>query len=149
MLVLEKRDLDTIEDHGERDYPRECCGLLGGRRVAGSWVVESVIPLENMAPPAITEGYVINPEERRVAETRLEEAGLALIGFYHSHPDHDVYFSRTDLEHSEEFQFGQPWLPPTYAYLVVSVKKGQMGEVGAFIVKEGQSEKIPVRVKPG
>jgi proteasome lid subunit RPN8/RPN11 len=115
----------------------------------GSWVVQSVIPLENMAPPAVTEGYVINPEERRVAEARLEEAGLALIGFYHSHPDHEVYFSRTDLEHSEEFQFGQPWLPPTYAYLVVSVKKGQMQEIGAFIVKEGQSEKIPVKVKPG
>jgi proteasome lid subunit RPN8/RPN11 len=117
--------------------------------VAGSWVVQAVIPLENMAPSAVTEGYVINPEERRVAEARLEEAGLAPVGFYHSHPDHEVYFSRTDLEHSEEFQFGQPWLPPTYAYLVISVKKGKMQEIGAFIVKEGQSEKMPVQVKPG
>ncbi len=147
MLVLSKRDLDIIRSNAERAYPRECCGLLGGQRETGSWIVRRVSPLENVASPSVTDRYVIDPRERHGAEERLACDGLTLVGFYHSHPDHEAYFSKTDLENSEEFQFGRPWLPPTYAYLVISVKKSVANGVGVFVIREGVAESIDVSIK--
>ena len=50
----------------------------------------------------------------RAQEARA--AGLDLIGIFHSHPDCDAYFSKTDLENS------CPW----YSFVVLSVKGGKL-----------------------
>ena len=69
-----------------------------------------------------------------------------MVGFYHSHPDHDAYFSQTDLEHSEEYAWGEPWLPPSYSYVVTSIRDGTHSHWKAFIVREGASEEEAVTV---
>jgi len=145
-LEIGIKQLKFIENQGEIGYPSECCGLMAGHKNGESWVVKKVIPLKNEQIESSNKAYKMNPKERNQAEMALEREGLNLVGFYHSHPDHEAYFSKTDLENSEEFQFGEPWMAPAYAYWVVSVKKGQSGAYRAFIIKEGHSEEIEIKL---
>ena len=59
--------------------------------------------------------FLIGPEAYRAAEARASEDGSALIGFYHSHPNHPAVPSAFDLEHA--------W--PNQSYLIVSVQAGR------------------------
>ena len=147
MLIIAQKQLELITQHGEATYPYECCGLLAGKKEKKEWIVYQIFPMNNAEEKRKNDRYVINADERKETHKRITSLGLELIGFYHSHPDHDVYFSQTDLESSEEYQFGQPWLPPTYAYLVISIKYKKKENHGAFIVKEGKSQKIDVMVE--
>lgn len=150
MIIFKSSAFEAMRNEGEKGYPYECCGLLAGKKSVTTpaegeaFVVDVIIPMKNMMASAGTDRYLIDPSERALAEEAISRNGMELIGFYHSHPDHDAYFSQTDLENSEEYQFGTPWLPPTYAYLVLSVKKGKAGDFAAFIIKEGKTEKIGV-----
>ncbi|MCZ7583713.1 MAG: M67 family metallopeptidase [Deltaproteobacteria bacterium] len=146
MLIISKTDLGAVRDHGRRDYPRECCGLLLGRRSGDAFVVERVYPARNRSPVDVVDRYELDAGDRHYAEEAARALGLSVVGFYHSHPDHDVYFSETDLRNSEEYLLGEPWLPPAYAYLVVSVREGKPDGHGAFIVNEGRSAAIDVKV---
>ncbi|MBJ81060.1 MAG: hypothetical protein CMH60_07065 [Myxococcales bacterium] len=146
MLKLSEHVLAELLVAGEATYPQECCGLMAGHKDDHLWVVEKIFPLKNMVENEVVDAYQIDPQERFEKEQQIEAAGYALIGFYHSHPDHDVYFSQRDLESSEEYQFGEPWLAPVYAYFVLSVRAGEAGEYGAFIISEGRAEKIPCEV---
>jgi len=145
MLILKSSALEFIRNEGEHGYPQECCGLLAGKKEANTFLVYAIVPMKNHVESAILDRYLIDPKERSLAEEKISSDGMELIGFYHSHPDHDAYFSQTDLENSEEYQFGEPWLPPTYAYLVLSVQQGKSGDFAAFVIKEGKAEKIPVQ----
>ena len=152
MLILKSDTFTLIANAGEKAYPQECCGLLAGKKEwhghceATSFRVSAIVPMRNHVASAVLDRYLIDPAERSLAEEKICQDGMELVGFYHSHPDHDAYFSKTDLENSEEYQFGTPWLPPTYAYLVLSVKEGKAGDFAAFIIKEGKTEKIEVQV---
>ena len=142
MLRLENHCLEMLYAEARKHYPAECCGLLGGIRDDQVWHVQAVLPLRNVVSAGVHESYQIDPQERHEKEAALRAKGLELMGFYHSHPDHGVYFSQRDLEHSEEYQFGEPWLKPVYAYVVVSVQGGVVKDYGAFIVEEGLSKSI-------
>ena len=142
MIIFKSDTFESVCNEGERGYPQECCGLLAGEKEKDSFIVHAIIPMKNHVTSAVLDRYLIDPKERCLAEEKIFSDGMTLIGFYHSHPDHDAYFSQTDLENSEEYQFGTPWLPPTYAYLVLSVKRGKAGDFAAFIIKEGKAERV-------
>jgi len=105
-------------------------------------LVERVLRARNLAAAAVKDRYLMDPMDRLRAEAEAKRESLEVIGFYHSHPDHDVYFSKTDLENSEEYLMGEPWVDPAFAYLVMSVKEGQARGFGAFVVLEGKAETI-------
>lgn len=130
--------------HAVEAYPRECCGILLGKREGSVWRASVAVATANLADAKIRDRYQMDPHDRFRAETRARQEGLEIVGFYHSHPDHDVYFSRTDLENSEEFLMGEPWLDPTYAYVVISVRNGQPVGQGAFRVHNGEAEPITI-----
>jgi len=130
--------------HAMEAYPHEGCGLLLGPPGGPPWRVTQVRPAKNLDTERARDRYLMDPADRLAAEEAARAAGLAVVGFYHSHPDHDAYFSRTDLERSEEYQWGEPWVPPTYAYLVVSVRDGIAGVSKAFLVEDGASREVPI-----
>lgn len=139
MLHLPRPFLDQVYAHGEQTFPAECCGLLLGGIDGGDRIVVEVIPAANLRAAEANDRYEIGTEDRQRAEQRARIAGLAVVGFYHSHPDHDAYFSPTDLACSEEYQWGEPWVPPTYAYLVVSIHRARRDHAKAFLVVEGRA----------
>ena len=146
MLQLDIDHLEAITRHAMTEYPRECCGILLGKHSEGVWRAERVLPARNLASAGIQDRYHMDPMDRLRAEAEAKREGLSVVGFYHSHPDHDVYFSKTDLENSEEYLMGEPWLEPTYAYFVLSVRDGQPRGFGAFRVEGGNSEQMRVIV---
>lgn len=137
---------DLVAGHAAETYPHECCGLLLGPAGGPPWRVTLMRRARNLDTERARDRYLMDPADRLAAEEAARAQGLALVGFYHSHPDHDAYFSPTDLARSEEYQWGEPWVPPTYAYLVVSVRQGSVAGAKAFMVEDGASREVPVQL---
>ncbi|TVR45757.1 MAG: M67 family peptidase [Planctomycetota bacterium] len=147
MLTISQTLLDTIYRHGEEAFPAECCGILLGSRDGDRRLVQEVKPAQNLRAEERNDRYEIDPAFRKQVEDEAASRGLAVIGFYHSHPNHEAYFSQTDLECCEEYIWGEPWIPSTYSYPVVSVKEGQAAYHKCFIIVDGeaQEEELVIR----
>lgn len=119
MIKIAARLVGKIKLHAEREYPRECCGLLVGRIEDGgrTRVVFDAEPVENTwgegGDDAQHRRMQIAPLEYARAERRFAARGLGVVGNYHSHPDHPAVPSQFDLENLA------PWT--TMSYIVVSV----------------------------
>ena len=121
----------AIREHGERDYPHECCGLLIGRFGDGLKVVSDVFPISNAREEEHKRNrFLIRPEELQRGEQHARQRGLDVVGFYHSHPDVEARPSTYDLEHA--------W--PTYSYVIVSVCKANAQEVRSWELKPDRSQ---------
>ena len=124
MLKLSARCLDRIRRHAEREYPRECCGLLVGRIVdeGRTREVSEVCEVENAFAEEGERHHrmAIPPLEYAKAERRFSAGGLGVVGNYHSHPEHPAEPSQFDLENLA------PW--PTMSYVIVSVRGGEAKE---------------------
>ena len=115
MITLTRERLEEIRQHGVRDYPYECCGLLLGRFAEnGHKVVTETYPISNAREESAKRNrFLIQPEELMRGEKYARTKALEVVGFYHSHPDSPAVPSQYDLEHA--------W--PTYSYIIVSVNK--------------------------
>jgi proteasome lid subunit RPN8/RPN11 len=85
-----------LRRHASATLPAECCGALIGRVEDGRIEVRAMIPLPNEDPRPgryRIEAPVVQRLERQAAE-----AGVDLVGFYHSHPDGSAIPSAIDLE---------------------------------------------------
>jgi proteasome lid subunit RPN8/RPN11 len=125
-VTLPPNVIGEIRRHGEATYPEECCGFLVAKETAhvaeeARHVVRAA-PMENLAEGPKRRRFEIPPEQLLRFEKSLEGTGEALVGFYHSHPDHPAVPSLFDQEHA------WPW----YTYLVLAVEHGKARELGAF-----------------
>ena len=111
MIRISAEQLQEIREHGVRDYPYECCGLLLGRYDADGKVVKETYPISNAREESAKRNrFLIAPEELMRGERYARGRDLEVVGFYHSHPDSPAVPSQYDLEHA--------W--PTYSYIIVS-----------------------------
>jgi proteasome lid subunit RPN8/RPN11 len=129
-LVIAPAALQGIRAHAAAVYPDECCGALLG--LIGS--TESVRVLEALALPNTTEEgarrrFLVRPNDYRAAESRARERGAELVGFYHSHPDHEARPSQYDLEHA--------W--PNLSYVIVQVVGGRPLDIRSWRLREDRS----------
>lgn len=124
MIYLSTVDQDRIRQHGEADFPHECCGLLVGHFAAdGSKQVVEIMPISNAREEeAKRNRFLITPEELMRGEQAAREKGFDVIGFYHSHPDHPAIPSQFDIDHA--------W--PIYSYVIVSVMKGESADLTSW-----------------
>jgi len=130
MIELEEEQLTEMREHGERDYPFECCGLMLGRFEEGRKVVLQTYPISNAREEeAKRNRFLIRPEELLRGEKYARENGFDVTGFYHSHPDDRAVPSQYDLEHA--------W--PTYSYIVVSVEQGQAVDLRSWEMESDRS----------
>jgi proteasome lid subunit RPN8/RPN11 len=119
-LLISAAHLDVIARHGAEAFPEECCGVLIGRFApagangGGTTSVEQLVSVDNERADSRHNRYVITPETVLAAQRQARDAGLDIVGYYHSHPDHPARPSEFDREHA--------W--PGISYLIVSVQKG-------------------------
>ena len=120
MISIAKKLLGEICEHGVRDYPYECCGLLLGRfREEGKFVTETY-PISNAREESAKRNrFLIEPKELMRGEQYARSRELEVVGFYHSHPDSPAVPSKYDLEHA--------W--PTYSYIIVSTRADEAGDL--------------------
>lgn len=132
MISLKPEQLIAIRQHGEAEYPNECCGLLIGVFDAqGGKLVEEVFPLSNAREvTARHDRFLIAPLELLHGQKRAREKNCAVVGFYHSHPDHVPEPSQFDLENA--------W--PVYSYVIVSVNKARAGEAMSWELRADGSK---------
>jgi proteasome lid subunit RPN8/RPN11 len=109
---------DLIASDARQGYPDECCGFLLGRWNGDSAEVASARPVRNVREENRRRRFEITPRDFAQAETHAENHGLDLLGVYHSHPDHPAEPSQYDLERAL----------PGFLYLIVSVRKGKVGD---------------------
>ena len=117
--------------HSERGYPDEVCGLLIGVTQGDEKIVRETVPVEN-AWEQVDERqrrFQIGPEVVAREERRAREAGMALIGFYHSHPDSEPHPSETDRDFA--------W--PMYSYIIQGVYKGIALDLKSWVLKADRS----------
>lgn len=110
-LVLPPAVRGAIELLVREGYPNETCGLLLGRkegervRVVGEW------PARNLCQDRARDRFELDPQDYLAAEAAASQAGVSLVGVWHSHPDHPAKPSPTDR--------AMAW--PDWSYLIVSV----------------------------
>jgi proteasome lid subunit RPN8/RPN11 len=92
-LFIPAEFADLMRTHVQRCIPEEACGILGG---TGNLVV-SVLPVTNELHSPVK--FRMAPEEQLKAFLWLEQNGLDMVGYYHSHPAGPNHLSETDLMH--------------------------------------------------
>jgi proteasome lid subunit RPN8/RPN11 len=128
VLRIKRKHLDEIFQHARRCYPAEACGILVGKREGEEKIVEKVYLTRNVL--ASTSEYRIDPIEQLKVFEEAEHQSLNIIGFYHSHPFWEPFWSKTDEDRSE--------LWTGYSFLIVSLKTGK---ARAYIRRENRAER--------
>lgn len=130
MIEIEPQAWQVIKSHAEATYPRECCGVMLGTTDGDRKLVVEARALENVYTGGQEDRYEIRPEDLLAADRDARKQGRDLIGIFHSHPDCDAYFSKTDLENS------CPW----YSFVVLSIQKGAFHHANSFLPNAEQTE---------
>jgi proteasome lid subunit RPN8/RPN11 len=129
MLILPDNLLRQIRGHGEEAYPYECCGVLLGYVEGETKRVVRVLPARNVSKSPANH-YEIAPVELIRAERKARSAGMHILGFYHSHPDHPAEPSITDLTEAH-------WLDASY--VITAIGRGTSSATRSYHLA-GQSE---------
>ena len=129
MIKINDAAWQAMVAHAEAKFPNECCGAMIGSIDGDVKAVTLAQPLENAYSGEQGAHYELRPEDLLEADKKARAAGLDLIGIFHSHPDCDAYFSKTDLENS------CPW----YSFVVLSVKGGKFDHANSFLPNAEQT----------
>ena len=139
MSPLEKGQLDQIHLHAVEEYPYECCGIVVGNpddnRDNVVYRCENIQNKlhekdpENFTRDART-AYNISALELQKLLSEASSKGRVFKVLYHSHPEHDAYFSEEDTRMAL-FDGETPIYPGTQ-YLVVSVYSEKVRDQALF-----------------
>jgi len=148
-MLLTQEAWNEISRHAQETFPEECCGVIFSARGA-----DCVLRLKNIQnklhaldpqtyPRTAAIAYAVDPLELESVIRQSEEKGQTLKAFYHSHPDHDAYFS------DEDKAFASPFGEPTYpdaAQIVVSVYNRAVKVIRAFAWSDEKDDFVEVPI---
>jgi proteasome lid subunit RPN8/RPN11 len=130
MIRIESEPWAAMVSHARATYPNECCGAMLGSVADGEKIVRESVALENAFEGAQATRYELRPADLMAADRAARSRNMDLIGIYHSHPDCDAYFSKTDLQNS------CPW----YSFVVLSIQKGEFHHANSWLPNADQTE---------
>jgi proteasome lid subunit RPN8/RPN11 len=147
--------LAEIVRQAEVGYPEEVCGMVVGQRVAPeTYQTRQVTNVANREPQEDPGGvprdartaYKMDPLEQLRVLREADAQGWDVVAFYHSHPDHEAYFSRMDHERALAPDGAPIW--PGATYLVVSVMGGRAVRAASYRwdPRRGEFFEIPVKL---
>lgn len=90
-MIVPPSVCDAVVAHAREAAPAECCGVLIGTAAA----IVSAVRTGNLS--AHPSRFLIDPADHVQARREARARGLAVVGFYHSHPHSDAAPSPTDL----------------------------------------------------
>jgi len=103
MIILNKNLLSEMEDPARKEGPDEACGILAGIEDR----VERVYPCKNVSENPSSR-YAISPEQLLEIFNDVEDRGLEILGFYHSHPAGPA--SPSNVDHSTATWHGHSYV---------------------------------------
>ena len=116
-IRLKQAHIDAMVAHALEDAPIECCGLLA----MNDGVVEEVRRATNKG--ASPYRFNIDPLETRNHFRAIDDAGLELAGFYHSHTGSPAVPSPTDI------RMMGPLFGPPFVHFVIGVSDRERPDV--------------------
>jgi proteasome lid subunit RPN8/RPN11 len=120
-LELPESVRETIVEHVRDGTPEEVVGLLAGRFGEEHSLVQQSHPATNVAEAPRTRHEIAPPEELELLE-RIDEAGMDVVGFYHSHPEGPATPSEIDARLAA-------W--SGYSHVIVSLE-GETATLGSW-----------------
>ncbi len=130
MIRIESEPWTAMLAHARSTYPNECCGAMLGSIDGDQKTVRVSMQLQNAFEGVQAARYELRPEDLLAADKAARERNMDLIGIYHSHPDCDAYFSKTDLQNS------CPW----YSFVVLSIQKGEFHHANSWLPNFEQTD---------
>jgi proteasome lid subunit RPN8/RPN11 len=136
MIEIQQHAWNSIGAHAQETFPDECCGVIISRDSS-----DRVVRLANIQnklhaldpltyPRTAVIAYAMDPLELDRVIRQAETNGERLKAFYHSHPNHDAYFSDEDKIFA--CPFGDPTFPET-VQIVISIYERKVKTVKAFV----------------
>lgn len=135
MLQLKPETQAAISQHAREIFPDECCGAIV--TVDGREEVHRITNVQNAMhekdphtyPRDASIAYFMEPTELFAVVKAVDEGRVELTAFYHSHPNHDAYFSAED---KTQAMFGDEPSYPETSYLVISIHAREVRTIKAF-----------------
>ena len=123
-MKLSSAALDAIREHGAEGYPNEICGILIGP--PGKTIASEAKRARHTVVERSRDRYEMDPRDQIRIERDADAAGLEIVGYYHTHPDHPAQASRFDTERA--------WAG--YVYVILSVENGKPADANAFVAEK-------------
>jgi proteasome lid subunit RPN8/RPN11 len=123
--------LKEIVEHGLRDFPNECCGLIA----AQDGVPAKVFTMKNADASPVT--YRLDGVEQLRVFDQMDDEGLELWAIYHSHTHSEAYPSETDRRLA---------FYPEARYLLVSLEDREEPVIRSFFIREGEVEEEELKI---
>jgi proteasome lid subunit RPN8/RPN11 len=115
----------------EASFPNEGGGFLLGKVHDGDTDIAAVIGIPNVFETEEQyHRYAMTPQNWAKMEDEADERGLALVGYYHSHPNHPAIPSIFDRDHAL----------PNFIYIITSVMDGTAADQKAWLLQEDRSQ---------
>ncbi len=121
-IILTGKLLNQMEHHALADYPNECCGFFFGNELASSRQILAIRSVENSKEGDKRRRFEISAKEYMMAERFAQEQQLALLGVYHSHPNHPAIPSEHDLKQAV----------PYFSYIIMSADGRQVEQTTSW-----------------
>jgi proteasome lid subunit RPN8/RPN11/molybdopterin converting factor small subunit len=142
-LWFDRSELERMQAHARDGYPHEVVGLLAGR--PGTRVVSRVSALVNERADSPRNRYQVSGLVVAKAERQLEALGFEVLGYYHSHPDHEARYSDFDRDHAM----------PNLSYVIVAVRgdgadpnTASIAELLSWRLREDRAAMDPESLRP-
>ena len=101
-----------------------------GRAGAEAVVIEDIMQVDNVfAEEEQYHRYAMTPQDWMRLEDEADARGLALVGYYHSHPDSPAIPSEYDREHAL----------PNFVYIITAVKMARAEDMRAWQLRADRS----------
>jgi proteasome lid subunit RPN8/RPN11 len=126
-VKISPADAEGIQAAARAGHPFEVCGVFLGR---DGRRVERVVPVVNRETESPRVRYQIAPEDLLRIQREAREAGLEIVGYYHSHPDHPARPSETDRRIAAE------GLSDGVVHVVVGVTGAGQTEATAWVFRD-------------
>lgn len=121
--------INTLTNYAVECKPHEVCGLLVGVGVR----VKRVIPIPNISEHPESR-YYMEPATLVKHLASVEEEGLSLLGFYHSHPSGEPIPSSTDIQQAHY---------PGAAHIIIGLKH-DYPVIAAWHINQWRVDRIPI-----
>ena len=137
--------MDPIVAQAEREFPYECCGFVIGDDASSRCDRSPIsrtgctrrIPAAHPRDARIA--FLMEPKEHLAVLNEIDRRKLKLKIVYHSHPDHDAYFSPTDRAQASCSIPANPTFPIP-ADIVMSIRSGKFARAAAFVWDAARKE---------
>lgn len=149
-LNLTQNAWEEISHHAIETFPEECCGVIlhngktdDVRRCKNIQNQLHALDPESY-PRNATIAYAMDLKELESIIHEAETTGTKIKAFYHSHPNHEAYFSQEDRAFATPF--GEPTFPES-VQIVISIYDGVVKQIAAYVWAKQKNDFVEIPVK--